>query len=201
MGLKQKIEDYINKCDKKKMMQNILLVCGIGIVLLIAADSIFDSGTRDVKQKADETTVVKQIENVFRVEEDELEIKLERILSRMEGVGNVSVMITYCGEKQSIPAYDVKIDENRTSEKDANGGTRTIESIKKENSVIYEQKGGDKKPFILSNTLPEVKGVVVIAEGADDAEVKKNIVKAVQALMDVPLHRIQVFERKKDIKK
>lgn len=201
MWLKQKVEDYINKCGRKKIMQNILLICGIGIILLIAADSIFDSGSRNAGENTSQTATVKKTENESMPQQDELEIKLERILSRMDGVGSVSVMITYSGEKQSIPAYDTKTDENRTSEKDSSGGIRTIESIKKENSVIYEQKGGDKKPFILSNTLPSVKGVLVIAEGADDPEVKKNIVKAVQALMDVPLHRIQVFERKKDIKK
>lgn len=40
----------------------------------------------------------------------------------------------------------------------------------------------------------EVTGVVVIAEGGENAEVQNNIIKAVQTLFDVPVHKIQVLK-------
>ncbi len=40
----------------------------------------------------------------------------------------------------------------------------------------------------------EVTGVVVIAEGGGNAEVQNNIIKAVQTLFDVPVHKIQVLK-------
>ena len=35
----------------------------------------------------------------------------------------------------------------------------------------------------------------MVAEGGGEPTVKENLVKAVQALVDVPPHRIQVFEK------
>jgi stage III sporulation protein AG len=40
-----------------------------------------------------------------------------------------------------------------------------------------------------------VEGVVVLAEGADDAVVVRNITAVVQALFDVDSHKIKVIER------
>ena len=53
-----------------------------------------------------------------------------------------------------------------------------------------------KKPIILKEVLPEVKGVVVVADGASDTLIKERLVNAVKVLFDIPIHKIQVFERK-----
>ena len=43
--------------------------------------------------------------------------------------------------------------------------------------------------------LPEVEGVIVIAEGGDNAVVARNITEAVQALFGVEAHKIKIMKR------
>ncbi len=40
---------------------------------------------------------------------------------------------------------------------------------------------------------PKIEGVIVTAEGANDANVKTNIMLAVEAVTGVATHKIQVF--------
>ena len=43
--------------------------------------------------------------------------------------------------------------------------------------------------------FPEIQGVVIVAEGAGNAAVKLEIIRAVQALLEVPNEKIEVFKR------
>ena len=42
---------------------------------------------------------------------------------------------------------------------------------------------------------PKVKGVVV-ADGGGDLTVRENLLRAVEVLLDVPVHKVQVYEEK-----
>ena len=42
---------------------------------------------------------------------------------------------------------------------------------------------------------PKVEGVIVIAEGGDDALVKQNITEAVQALFGIDTHKIRIMKK------
>ena len=43
--------------------------------------------------------------------------------------------------------------------------------------------------------MPEVVGVIVVAEGAGSQVVKENIKNAVEAVVNISAHRIQVFAK------
>ena len=42
--------------------------------------------------------------------------------------------------------------------------------------------------------MPVIQGAIVTAEGANDANVKTNIIAAIEAVTGVPTHKIQVFK-------
>ena len=50
------------------------------------------------------------------------------------------------------------------------------------------------KPVVLREKMPEVQGVVIVADGADMPSVRLEITKAVQALLKVPNGNIEVFK-------
>ena len=127
--------------------------------------------------------------------EKTLEEKLEEILSLIKGAGNVNVMISYVNEVEKIPMTDTKITTTVVSEKDSNGGERKTEETSTEESIIYEENSSTKIPVVKQNILPEVVGVIVVADGAYDTVVKENLIKAVEATVNVPSHRIQVFSK------
>lgn len=111
------------------------------------------------------------------------EIRLQNILSKIDGAGEVSVMITYYG----TATYDVAYEKKESSSEGAEETTRS-----EENSVIT--KGGE--PLVKGTVYPEAKGVIIIAEGAGRAEVKKALTDAATAALDVASHKVCVLEGK-----
>lgn len=109
---------------------------------------------------------------------DNLELKLENILSQIKGAGKVKVLIVYKNNGLDSLAKDVEYSQ------ESDGST-----VNK--SVIV--MGRDKEAIIVQKNIPDVQGVIVTAQGAGDEAVKENIKKAVEAALPVMAHRIEVL--------
>jgi len=108
------------------------------------------------------------------------EDRLCEILSDIEGAGEVSVMITYYGTAEKDIAYEVK-----TASSD---GIRSSEDKK---AVM-----SGEEPMVVKETYPKVKGVVVTAQGAESAAVKRKLTEAVTAALDIPEYRVCICRSK-----
>ena len=51
-------------------------------------------------------------------------------------------------------------------------------------------------PLIVQKQMPQVTGVLVIAQGAGKNSVKENIIQAVKVLFDISEHNIKVITMK-----
>lgn len=111
------------------------------------------------------------------------EVRLKEILSKIDGVGNVHVMVTYYGTTTSDIAFEKK-------QNISHSGDETTKS--EENSVITS----GNTPLVKGMVYPRAKGVVIIADGAENIEVKKNITDAVVAALDVASYKVCVLEGK-----
>lgn len=204
MGYIKKLNEFIKNMldgkDKKRMVENTVIVIIIGIIIIIAGSTLFGGNKTKteeaaVKQEASSEPVAR---NVSADDKAELEKEMEALLTQINGAGRVNIMITYVSGKEIVPAYDTKKTENNTNEKDSGGGTRSINQSDSQSQVVFEESQGNAKhPIVLKELLPQVKGVIVVADGATDPVVKENLTRAVQVLLDVPIHKIQVFERKR----
>lgn len=199
-NLFEKAKSAVKSQSKKRIIENCVIVIIIGVVAIIAGGSLLkDTGKEDypdLKVEEDAQTAAKVVSAAE--EKDDLQKRLESILSKIEGAGNISVMLTYTSSIEKVPAYDTKRTDNDTQEKDNGGGTRNITDRDVENKVAFEENGsGGKKPIILKELQPPVKGVVVVADGASEPVVKESISRAVQVLVDIPVHKIQVLPRNK----
>ncbi|MDI3508625.1 MAG: stage sporulation protein [Clostridiales bacterium] len=126
-----------------------------------------------------------------------LETELADILSKVDGVGSVSVMITFESDGEKVPATDVQRSTKTTEEKDNQGGDRTIiEETDDSKHVILNQQGASQ-PMIIKELAPKIRGVIVVAEGAEDVAVQADVSHAVQTVLDVPAHKVTVFAMKK----
>jgi len=198
MGLFKRLSEFVKGQSSKKLIESAVIFIIIGAIIIIAGGSFFE---KDIKEEADSEPKNNSVEVVSNSVEEvstDVERKLAAILSKINGTGKVDVMITYVSGKELVPAYDITTNENSTQEKDKEGGTRSIKESDQEKRIAFEeQQGGVRKPIILKDMQPVVKGVVVVAEGASEPVVKENICRAVQVLMDIPVHKVQVFESKK----
>ena len=51
-------------------------------------------------------------------------------------------------------------------------------------------------PVVIETKKPAIRGVLVVAKGADNIQVKKWIIEAVTRSLDVPSHRVAVMPKK-----
>lgn len=59
--------------------------------------------------------------------------------------------------------------------------------------MIFTEENGTSVPATQTIINPKVEGVIVTAEGANDANIRANIVSAVEAVTGVATHKVQVF--------
>lgn len=114
------------------------------------------------------------------------EEKLRGILSQVKGVGTVSVMITLKDGGEKIIEKDVT-----KSESESDGSSQKSRS---ETSVMTSADSGEY-PYVSKTLEPEIEGVLVSCTGASDPNVAMKVTEAVQALFDVPAHKIVVLEQ------
>ncbi|MNW16560.1 hypothetical protein D3C71_2154450 [compost metagenome] len=58
------------------------------------------------------------------------------------------------------------------------------------------KQSSDEVPLVVKTTKPKIRGVVVVAKGAENPTVKLLIADAVERGLEVPAHRISVVPRK-----
>lgn len=183
------MDKLLEKFNNKKMIENLVIFLILAIIVLIVINTFFDNN-----QSNKNANLVQTVSKKDSITGDvNLEKKLEGILSKINGAGKVSVMVSYSNEVLKQPMTDVKTTTTVVSEKDSNGGERKTEETSTEENVIYEQNGNNKTPMLKQNVLPTIIGVIVVADGAGNTNVKENLIRAVTAAVDVPNHRIQVF--------
>ena len=123
----------------------------------------------------------------------EMEAKAESLLSGVNGAGQVKVMITLRASSEQVVEKDMPVTRSQTSEQDSQGGSRMVSEFATE-ATVYRKGNGYEEPYVVKTLSPSVEGVVVVAEGAGNGEVSKNLSEAVQILFGVEAHRVKVLK-------
>lgn len=171
----------------------LLIILLVGILLLVIVWPMpSDDSENTMSEK--ESDSQKNKEN-FDYEEY-LEDKTERLLCEVEGAGKVTVMLTVKSGGQKIIEKDQTSGQEINEEEDSEGGTRSVRNDTSEFTSVYEQNAdGSSIPYVSEELLPQIEGVVVIADGGGDAVVAKNLAEAIQALFGVDAHKIKIMKR------
>ena len=124
----------------------------------------------------------------------EMEAKAESLLSGVNGAGQVKVMITLRASSEQVVEKDMPVTRSQTSEQDSQGGSRMVSEFATEDATVYRKGNGYEEPYVVKTLSPSVEGVVVVAQGAGNGEVSKNLSEAVQILFGVEAHRVKVLK-------
>lgn len=122
-----------------------------------------------------------------------LEERLCSVLSSISGAGSVKCMVTLNGEIERVLAYSDDQKNSSSSNTSSNGTTNKSETTTSSKEPILITVNGKSEPLVLYEIMPEIKGVVVVASGASDVRVRLDILKAVQALLNVESSQIEIF--------
>lgn len=186
-----KIKNIFTNKDKK--IENLVSFLIILIITLIVINKILEEDKKEEVDYENQIGVELAKENISseKIDDDDLEKRLENILSKISGVGNVSVLLTYTQTSSRIPIYNINSSISTVEEKDTSGVSKITETENMQKDVITDNDSGVVTEKII---MPIVEGAIVTAEGASDFNVKSNIISAVEAVTGVATHKIQVFE-------
>lgn len=196
--------------SKKSVLQKIgiqnlciLLVLGIVLIFLCYQDGIKTKKKQEnsVKSAASESLNSNPIYSEKKSESEEYvtkqEEKLKVILSKVDGIGSVEVMITLAESKELVTLKDAPYTHDNVNENDGKGGSRVSDTVTREDeTVMSTTDDGATTPYIIKEIQPTIAGVLIIAEGGEDAQLQLEIVEAVEALFDLPVHKIKVMPMK-----
>jgi len=183
----------VEKNNSKKSMENLISIAVILVVTIIAINYIWKGDTKKVKNNTegkDEIQSNVQDSEKDKMGNDNLEERLADILSKITGVGEVKVLLTYAQTKQINPVYNEDEQSSITEETDTSGGKRTISSSNNKKEVVYS----NNNIITQSISSPQIQGAVIIARGAGDVKVKTDIIQAVSAATGLSTYKIQVFD-------
>ena len=202
MDVKSLINKYFINSKKKVMNLIILFLCGVLLILISDISSNFTS-----KKTIDKTnaalvlsTANSSLQNSTKSNSYEDMVKNELIdtLSSIEGVGKISVMIHFEGGAVEVLAMNYTDSNKKTVEKDTQGGNRvTTENDRSQNVVIINQDGATK-PFVLRRYNPTIAGIVVVAEGANNAIIKERLLVVVTTVMGLTSTKVSIMPMKKN---
>jgi len=178
--LKEKLSGHLGQ---------IVFVAGIiGIVLLFLSSLI---GGESTSGKTEVTTPDATEQYVQNMEND-----LANIVSQLLGDKNVSVMITLKSGIQYIYADENKTNTGLTEDKSGSDSLKTEQSDANEQTYIIVKDGdGNEQPLLITEVMPQVKGVVVICSGGDDKNVQQTVQNAVVTVLDISESKVCVIGR------
>ena len=157
-----------------------------GLILLVVclyAASLLPKSERKQGAAATETVSVQADE----------EQRLKAVLSCIRGAGKVEVMITYETGTELVTAMSKNVNSNASETNDGDKVSTTTQTTESSEPATVNDNGGNE-PIVLMEKQPVVRGVIVVAEGAADISVKLDLQRAVKAVLDIPLSKIEVFE-------
>ena len=124
--------------------------------------------------------------------EAQLEARLTALLSQIHGAGKVQVMVTIGRSSELVLQNDTTLEEDIIRETDPQVGIRDNVQRREESQTVLTGGSGSSQPYVVSEIMPRVEGVVVACEGGDRPTVQAEISAAVQALFDLAPHKIKV---------
>mgnify|MGYP001493688327 CR=1 FL=1 len=189
--LLNKIKKYMEDIGNRKLINNLFMILMITIVLLLLLNKATSYNQKDkstvIKEGNEEyTNIVESDYSIF------LENMLVKILSQLNGVGDVHVMITLEDSLEKVPAMNQTKTIETTNEIDSEGGKR--ETIREDETTQIVNLSNDV--VILKEVKPNIKGVIVVAEGAENPVIVENIYEAVKTVLGISANKVQVFSSK-----
>ncbi|MBM4762248.1 stage III sporulation protein AG [Bacillus sp. B15-48] len=141
------------------------------------------------QQKSVENNIIAKYEEAYKTE-------LKEALETIMGVGEVTVVVNVDATEKKVFEKNTVTQSQSTDEVDQQGGKRTVEDLSKDEQLVIIREGDSETPIVIETKKPTIRGVLVIAKGAENVQVQKWIIEAVTRTLDVPSHKVSVLPKK-----
>lgn len=181
-------KEWISRQDGKKDWFGRLfpLFLGLGVIFFLLSNTHISKQQTSAQNYVLEEAREKPSVDTY---EDNLTRQLEETLSHMNGVGRVRVMLTLddAGEAKVLQDLDYTLSEQEDS--DVSGSRRKIREEQQQTETVRDAQD---QPYVLREAAPRVRGVLILAEGAQSSVVRQDLLLAVQALLGVSADEVYI---------
>ena len=187
MKATEKLSNALKKLhglNAKKKTQYLAVLLVVAIILAIYFSSLDTGGAKTTDDKAEAGAPAETISS-----DTEIEDRLKRVLSKVDGVGDVDVIINYESTAERVPAFSEDRQVSKSDSQDTSSETTSEKS-----DIATVQGNGASEALIVKENQPEVRGVIVVAQGAEDISVRMNLLNAVTTLLNVSADKVEILK-------
>lgn len=185
--------------------QKLLVLGGFGVAVMLF--SSFHSGGQKVGPPAESappeteqavfsSSKAKSGDLTIADYEELYETQLKGMLEEVLGVGEASVMVNLDSTEEVVVEKDLSVRSSTTKEVDKEKATRDINDSTRDEKVVLIRDDQGEQPIVVKRLKPRVRGVLVVAKGAENMKVKAFITDAVQKVLHVEPHKISILPKK-----
>ncbi|MGF2617032.1 stage III sporulation protein AG [Rossellomorea vietnamensis] len=182
-----------------------LIVLLFGVAIMLISDMwsggnqetamVMETGTQPEEEDVPAFGKKDSKDSVMEEYEDRYENQLREALEDIAGVSDPTIVINVESTERKVYQKDTSSQTQLTKETDREGGNRSIEDKTSDEKLVIIRDGEKEVPVILETKKPKISGVLVVAKGADNIQVKKWIIESVTRVLDVPSHRVAVMPK------
>lgn len=176
------MNNILNKYILKFKNPKALIILGISGIVLIYFSTLF--GGSDNQYEGNTTSTNISVEE-YR---EQLEEELCDIVKKITGGGKVSAVITL---ESGIKYTYADIKEEATANK-KESENESNETELKEGYITVKAADGGEKALIITENMPEIRGVAIVCEGGDNEIINEKIKNAVTAAFNITSKRVYV---------
>ena len=186
-------KEFLAKLRKIKREQWLIYLLGAALLAVILIPAPGGESGKETKSASQTVqTAAKETGQTAQLEE-----QLTWALSQVEGVGEVEVMITLESTGTKVVEKDHPASSTSSEQTQEGGGTQNSTSADTDETTVYEKNAdGAQTPYVISETLPQIRGVLVVAQGGSDPVIIRQIQEAVMALFHIDVNKIKVKKMK-----
>lgn len=164
-------------------------------VCVIAALAVIFLPTGKTKEEIPDETP-KTFEVTAEAYAAALSERIARMVSAITGEANPHVTVTLKSMGETIYATEDRQSEKNAQEYagDSLNKTQTDGDTEK-TYILVKAADGSQKPLIVTQTEPEIRGVVIVSQRGNDVQIREKITEAVKTALDLSSTQVCVTGR------
>ena len=179
--------------QRRKVQWQLFVLVAVGVVLMLGPKWFATKPTPAITPSS--PTLASPVPKQAH-ENKQVERQLVEMIMRLPGVSGVDVMVTYDRSEQLVIEQNKSTQHQQSEDIDGNGKTKRSKQTNEQMQTVFQQSGGGQSPVVLQTIAPTIRGIIVIAGGAEHAAVKYMIRDAIHRGLNVPYKAISVLPAK-----
>ena len=163
-----RINNFITKLKTDRKTRIVAITIGLALIIIIIGVNLF--GGKHKNENSGDSA----LEYVYSMEQ-----KLESLLNKIDGAGKVSVALSVESGMETVFATETVV-------KETSNGRETVSK-----PILV-----NGKTVVLKEMYPEINGVVIVAEGAENIAVYRRLQQATLSLLNVKASQIEILTMK-----